>query len=116
MCHLFNKASGRGNSQRGNLAGVLGDMSAGLLQASLAQVEEKGKRDGKNKELKQEDIKKLGEKSGKVKKNDHRFKKVVTKQSGTSNNLPNDHNGHYYLGSNYSSVIKMPEEQQERLE
>lgn len=36
MCHPFNKASGQGNSQRGKLAGVLGDMSAGLFQASLA--------------------------------------------------------------------------------
>lgn len=30
MCHLFNKASGQGNSQRGNLAAVLGDVLAGL--------------------------------------------------------------------------------------
>lgn len=27
MCHLSNKASGRGNSQPGSLAGVLGDVS-----------------------------------------------------------------------------------------
>ncbi len=51
MCHLFNKASGQGNSQQGNLAWVLGDMSAGLLQASLAESRWKKKgREMENKE------------------------------------------------------------------
>lgn len=44
MCHLFNKASGQGNGQRGNLAGVLGDM---LDIVSTVRVEEEGKGDGK---------------------------------------------------------------------
>lgn len=56
----------RETASEGNLAGVLGDMLAGLLQASLAESrwQKKGK-DRENKEKqRQEGIKELGEKVG----------------------------------------------------
>ena len=64
MCHPFNKASGQGNSQRGNQAAVLGDMSASLAGAG-------------GREWRWEDIKGLGEKVGNKGGsvcNDHHFK------------------------------------------
>lgn len=62
MCHPFNKASGQGNSQRGNLAGVLGGMSAGLVSGIVSRWRKKGKGMENKEEGRQEDIKELGEK------------------------------------------------------